>query len=68
MQTPDRQLGVRVRIRYRHAGAKAMLTPLGKDRARIQFNQAQKAVTPGQAAVCYQDERVVAAGWIEAES
>ena len=32
---------------------------------RIVFDNAQRAVTPGQAAVCYDGELVLGGGWIE---
>ena len=36
----------------------------GEGRAEVRFDQPQPAVTPGQAAVIYRDDRVVAGGWI----
>lgn len=62
---PHGPIEVRARIRYRHAGAEAEIYPLENNRAVIGFKTPQKAITPGQAAVCYRHERVVAAGWIE---
>lgn len=55
-----------VQIRYRHPGAKAVLTPLGAGKVRVEFHTPQKSVTPGQAAVFYQEEEVLGGGWIEA--
>lgn len=54
-----------VQIRYRHAGASALLTPLADGRARVVFDEPQMAVAPGQAAVFYQDNCVIGGGWIE---
>ena len=42
----------------------ATLTPLENGRARIQLDEPQKAVTPGQAAVFYDGDIVVGGGWI----
>jgi tRNA-specific 2-thiouridylase len=60
----DEPLGVTVKIRYSHAGVEATLIPLAGDRALVRLEAPQKAVTPGQAAVCYEDDVVVAGGWI----
>jgi hypothetical protein len=40
------------------------LTPLESGRARIRLHEPQKAVTPGQAAVFYQNDVVLGGGWI----
>jgi tRNA-specific 2-thiouridylase len=53
-----------VKIRYSHPGTPATLTPLEDGRARIRLHEPQKAVTPGQAAVFYQDNLVLGGGWI----
>lgn len=53
-----------VKIRYSHPGTPATLTPLKNGRARIRLHEPQKAVTPGQAAVFYQDDVVLGGGWI----
>ncbi len=53
-----------VKIRYAHPGAPATVTPLPDGRARVQLHEAQKAVTPGQAAVLYAGDVVVGGGWI----
>lgn len=55
---------VTVKIRYSHPGTKATLTSLEDGRARIRLDEAQKAVTPGQAAVFYDDDLVLGGGWI----
>lgn len=56
---------VRVRIRNRHVPAQATITPLSENRAEVRFDEPQRAVTPGQAAVIYSGELVVGGGWIE---
>src|SRR5689334_18540540 len=55
---------VTVKIRYSHAGTAATLVPMDDDQARIILHEPQRAVTPGQAAVVYQDDVVLGGGWI----
>jgi tRNA-specific 2-thiouridylase len=55
---------VMAKIRYNHPGTAATLTPLGPGRARVKLHEPQRAITPGQAAVFYQDDLVVGGGWI----
>lgn len=62
---PDRPLRAEVRIRYNHAGAAAIVTPLETSRAEVRFDEAQSAVTPGQAVVFYEGDRVLGGGWID---
>jgi tRNA-specific 2-thiouridylase len=63
-EPPRKPISVQTRIRYRHREAESILTPLGRDRAMVHFSKAQFAITPGQAAVFYQGERVLGGGWI----
>jgi tRNA-uridine 2-sulfurtransferase len=53
-----------VKIRYNHPGTRATLIPMENQRARIHLHDPQKAVTPGQAAVFYDDDVVLGGGWI----
>ena len=64
---PDEPFAADVRVRYRHTEAPATVTPLGRGRARVRFDDPQRAVTPGQAAVFYRGEEVVGGGWIVRE-
>ncbi len=54
-----------VRIRHRHLPTSATLYPAGADRVEVHFDEPQRAVTPGQAAVFYDGDLVLGGGWIE---
>ena len=54
-----------VKIRYSARPAKAAITRIDIDRAKIHFDYAQSAITPGQSAVGYSDGLVVFGGEIE---
>jgi tRNA-uridine 2-sulfurtransferase len=64
---PELEAPVRaeVKIRHRHEAATATVHPAGHGRARVVFDEPQRAVTPGQAAVFYQGGLVLGGGWIE---
>jgi tRNA-specific 2-thiouridylase len=62
---PEGELRAHVRIRYRHAEAPATLTTLVGGRVRVAFDAAQRAITPGQAAVFYDGDVCLGGGWIE---
>ena len=55
---------VTAKIRYNHPGTAATVTPLGQGGAKVKLHEPQRAITPGQAAVFYQDDLVVGGGWI----
>jgi tRNA-specific 2-thiouridylase len=61
---PAGPLACRAKIRYRHAPAAATVTALPGGRARVDFAEPQSAVTPGQAVVFYDGDRVLGGGWI----
>ena len=52
-------------FRYRHRPADARIALVGTDALRVLFDQAQRAVTPGQAAVFYDGDQVLGGGRIE---
>ena len=55
---------VKVKIRHRHEGAAALIEKSGDDEILVSFDEPQRAVTPGQAAVFYADDVVIGGGWI----
>jgi tRNA-specific 2-thiouridylase len=54
-----------VQIRHRHRPASGRVRALDDRRAEVVFDQPQPAVTPGQAAVFYDDDIVIGGGWID---
>jgi len=62
---PSGPIEITTKIRYNYPELKARLHPLPGQRARLEFLEPQKAVSPGQAAVCYQGDVVLGGGWIE---
>ena len=56
---------VAVKIRHKHQPAPAMIESSGPDEVRVTFDEPQRALTPGQAAVFYDGAVVVGGGWIE---
>ncbi|MBP7827767.1 MAG: tRNA 2-thiouridine(34) synthase MnmA [Verrucomicrobia bacterium] len=62
--TPDAAVEATVKIRYNHKETPATITPLDGAQARVRLHVPQRAITPGQAAVFYQDDLVLGGGWI----
>jgi len=61
---PDAPFRAYVKIRHKHQPAPATIEPLDASRARITFESPQRAITPGQAAVFYDGDRVLSGAWI----
>jgi len=64
---PDLTESIRIkaRIRYKHRPDWAQLTPMGNRKVQVQFETAQRAITPGQLAVFYDGDVVVGSAWID---
>lgn len=54
-----------VKIRYRNKGERGKVRILSDDSFEVEFLKEVRAITPGQAAVIYDGERVIGGGWIE---
>ena len=61
---PDAPVRVSAKIRSRHAESPATVTPMEYKSLLVEFDTPQLAVTPGQAAVFYDGDRVIGGGWI----
>jgi len=61
---PDEPMHVKVKIRHRHEPAPAVIERSGEDEILVTFDEPQRAITPGQAAVFYDGDIVVGGGWI----
>ena len=62
---PQKPFPCRVKIRYRSPAVEALVTPLPDDRFHVRFDSPREAITPGQVAACYLDDRIIGGGWIQ---
>ena len=62
--TPFEPIRADVKVRYRHDPSPATIRALPDKRARIVFDEPQRAITPGQATIFYHGDEVVGGGWI----
>ena len=61
---PKEQLHVTAKLRYSHQGVTASVFPESDNKVRLELDVPERAVTPGQAAVFYQDEILLGGGSI----
>lgn len=64
------EMEVMTKIRYLHlpgklAGVKSIINPLDNGKVRVEFDQPQRAITPGQSVVFYKDDVVIGGGIIK---
>jgi tRNA-uridine 2-sulfurtransferase len=62
---PEGERRLQVKIRYKARDAWARVVPLKGDRARVQFDEPVRDITPGQAAVFYDGDICLGGGIIE---
>jgi tRNA-specific 2-thiouridylase len=62
---PDKEFKAEVKIRYLHTPSPATVYPQGDGTIRIVFDKAQRAITPGQSAVFYENDIVLGGGLID---
>jgi len=60
-------LRVKAQVRYRHIASPGRLDVISEDEVVFEFDEPQWAITPGQALVCYDGDRVIGGGWIKKE-
>ena len=66
MEPPEQPFAALVKTRYRQREQPVRVVPEG-ERVRLEFAQPQRAVTPGQAAVVYDESGAVLGGGTIAE-
>ena len=64
MERLDQPIQVMAKVRYRMTEQPAILEQTGPDTARLTFQEPQRAITPGQSVVFYQDDVVLGGGVI----
>ena len=62
---PSNWLRVTAQIRHRHSAAPAKVRRTDTERAELEFDAPQTAITPGQAVVFYEGDEVLGGGWID---
>lgn len=63
-ENPPESFEATAKIRYNHPGTPALITPTPNGGARVKLQIPQRAITPGQACVFYQEDIVAGGGWI----
>ena len=61
---PPAKFEALAKIRYNHPGTPATIRPRADGAAHVTLHTPQRAITPGQACVLYQDDLVLGGGWI----
>ncbi|MDR1122772.1 MAG: tRNA 2-thiouridine(34) synthase MnmA [Endomicrobium sp.] len=61
---PKKPIEASVKIRQQHMAAKAIITPIGNDGAKVEFEEPQMSITAGQSSVFYKDNIVLGGGVI----
>ncbi len=64
VERPVEPFHCKAKIRYRHSEQPATVTPIDETTVRIDFDEPQRAITPGQAAVLYDGDIVMGGGVI----
>ena len=62
---PSFPLRCTAQIRYRHSPAGAVVNPHGESGLRVEFDEPQRAIAPGQGVAFFNGDRVLGGGWID---
>lgn len=60
----SKPMSAKAKIRSAHKAANCTISPAGRDKVKVEFSSGQWAVTPGQAVVFYQGNKVLGGGTI----
>ncbi len=63
-KAPNEETEIKAKIRYRSPEQNAILK-IKDNKAFVEFTEPQKAITPGQAVVFYDNDKVLGGGWIK---
>ncbi|MBP3735550.1 MAG: tRNA 2-thiouridine(34) synthase MnmA [Lachnospiraceae bacterium] len=66
-EEPDSPVRAKVKVRYRQKEQPATIQPAGNGAVLVRFDEPQRAITPGQAAVFYDGDIVLGGGRIDKE-
>jgi tRNA-specific 2-thiouridylase len=61
----EKETQCRAKIRYQHQPQTGTISPLTKDEVVVKFEKPERAITPGQSAVFYEDDVVLGGGIID---
>ncbi|MCK5145373.1 tRNA 2-thiouridine(34) synthase MnmA [bacterium] len=61
----DAAMDVTIRIRYKHKPARGRISPMKDGSVEVEFDEVQRAITPGQLAVFYNGDEVLGSAWID---
>lgn len=64
VEPPEGEMSAVVKIRARHSGVPARIHPESERRVSVEFDEPQRGVAPGQAAVFYHGSQVLGGAWI----
>lgn len=62
---PESPIKAKAKIRYHHEEQPCIVTPLAPNKVHIEFEEPQRAITPGQSVVVYSEDYVLGGGIIQ---